>query len=988
MSKNLLAFCLSFSFLLVLWSYQSSQAEPSSPSAPFFKDEGRRVAPLSLTTADGTGLRLIALKSKAVIEGPLAFTELHLTFENPQDRVLEGRFQITLPEKAAISRFAMRIGEDWQEAEVVERQAARRAYEDFLHRKQDPALLEKEAGNEFRARIFPIPAKGRKELIISYSQELTNSKEPYVLPLQGLPKIDQLDLEVWSKSLASGSPTPGKFSAQYKNFEAKGDFWVPQAHGAQALKADDLVVCRVKPQLAAKATSVNDLLVLMDTSASRAMGLETQNELLVHLLGQFPEVSNLTVACFDQELKTIYQGRAREYDGQQVLSRGALGATDLSKALEWAGAQSGHSRLLLITDGMTTAGKMELADSLKTSKLDRLDVILVGGIKDREKMNSLVDAALKTEGVVLDGTLPIAQIAERLRLSVTSGLDVQIPGADWVWPTTLDNVQPGDERLIYARLTKPSDQFQIKMGHQLISATAHPLDSPPLLERSAAIAQIARLESHLSETIQPERKQELTEQIVSLSKRHRVLSNKTALLVLETEEDYARFDIDRKALSDILVVDKNGLSVQTREEIRLAELTQKPKDSLKDDTKEKASFRANSSQGAPTESDEAKVEDISTVASASAGGGAERSDSPVREEPPMPAAPPAPLSPAPASPRSTVASSDDESEPPPARNQTAEPEAKTEQSPAAVTGQMAEVQELLKSDKKIQALAKARAWQKAEPGNVLALVALGDCYVALGRKAEAARVFGSILDLYSSRADLRRYAGSRLQALGSEGLPLAVDSFRKAVEQRPDHVSSHRFLAFALAREGKFEEAFAAVEQGLAQQYPSERFRSYERILSEDLGLLGAAWARSAPDSSKDILKRLKAAGSTIATKPSLRFILTWETDANDVDFHIYDSKDGHAYFSTPELPSGGELFGDVTTGYGPECFAINGKAQAFPYRLQIHYYSRGPMGFGMGQLEVLQHDGEGKLLFEERPYVVMNDGAYVDLGRVEKPLR
>ena len=122
---------------------------------------------MGLTTADGTGLELVDLHAQAVLDGPLAFTELRLTFENPEDRVLEGRFEITLPEKAAISRFAMKIGDTWQEAEMVERQAAQRAYEDFLHRRQDPALLEKEAGNEFRARIFPIPAKGRKEILIS-----------------------------------------------------------------------------------------------------------------------------------------------------------------------------------------------------------------------------------------------------------------------------------------------------------------------------------------------------------------------------------------------------------------------------------------------------------------------------------------------------------------------------------------------------------------------------------------------------------------------------------------------------------------------------------------------------------------------------------------------------------------------------------------------------------------------------------------------------
>ena len=58
---------------------------------------------------------------------------------------------------------------------------------------------------------------------------------------------------------------------------------------------------------------------------------------------------------------------------------------------------------------------------------------------------------------------------------------------------------------------------------------------------------------------------------------------------------------------------------------------------------------------------------------------------------------------------------------------------------------------------------------------------------------------------------------------------------------------------------------------------------------------------------------------------------------------------------------------------------------RAYPYTLQAHYYSRGPMGYGMGKLEVIAHDGQGHISFEERPFVVMKDRAFVDLGSVEK---
>jgi uncharacterized protein YfaP (DUF2135 family) len=115
--------------------------------------------------------------------------------------------------------------------------------------------------------------------------------------------------------------------------------------------------------------------------------------------------------------------------------------------------------------------------------------------------------------------------------------------------------------------------------------------------------------------------------------------------------------------------------------------------------------------------------------------------------------------------------------------------------------------------------------------------------------------------------------------------------------------------------------------------------------------------------------------------------VLSWETDANDVDFHIYDGRGGHAFYMQPRLGSGGSLYADVTSGYGPECFAIAGAARAYPYVLQAHYFARGPMGYGMGKLQVIEHDGHGGLRFDEHPFVIMKDKAFVELARVSAPL-
>src|SRR5215470_14294374 len=73
-------------------------------------------APWTLTASDGSGLELVRVDARGAIEGPLAFTELHLYFHNPEPRTREGTFAITLPPGAAVSRFAMETDGQMMEA--------------------------------------------------------------------------------------------------------------------------------------------------------------------------------------------------------------------------------------------------------------------------------------------------------------------------------------------------------------------------------------------------------------------------------------------------------------------------------------------------------------------------------------------------------------------------------------------------------------------------------------------------------------------------------------------------------------------------------------------------------------------------------------------------------------------------------------------------------------------------------------------------------
>ncbi|MBK9031112.1 MAG: hypothetical protein IPL61_07215 [Myxococcales bacterium] len=951
--------------------------------------------PISLTAADGTGLQLTQLEAKAVVEGPLAFTELHLRFTNPLDRTLEGRFAITLPDGAALSRFAMRQERGWMEAEVVERMAARRAYEDFLHRRQDPALLENEAGNQFSARVFPIPAHGDKELIIAYAHEVHGS---YVLPLRGLPALGSISAEV---SVAR----PDRVGAAYDRTTFAERAWTPDRDltvslGAApaAIRAGDLIAVTIDPLATASPAPIAGLTILFDTSASRALGYAAQVDGLMATVAELARTHGdavpVTIAAFDQQVVEVYRGPARGVAAARapLMARAALGASDLAGALRWAAAQR-SPRVVVIGDAVATVGD----DAALTGALaalaaasQRLDVVLVGGIRDRASAARLTRGALRDDGAIIDGGRGPVEVARRLGLTTRSGLTVAVAGARWVWPRTLDGVQPGDETVILAQLgSGATGAVRVSAGASAITVT--PVAVPaPLLARAAVGVEIARLTAERVAATVPAERATLAKRIVALSTKHRVMSDLTAFLVLETEADYARFGIARTALADILTVGPAGLTVEQRRELvflaqPVVATKQVERDGLKKELQKIADKAGEAEDGdGATDLDETSAEpDVDHDAVA------DRNDQPARApgreaeerrpaaEPPPPPAPQARTQATSSAGRgaSGAVASGADAAPGPAEKPSG---------PPPLQGEFAQVMATLATGRVDDALAAARAWRDRDPGDVLALLALGEVAEG-GKQLElAARAYGSIIDLFPARADLRRFAAERLARVGAVGRALAIDALRTAVEQRPDHLTGHRLLAWELVRADDLAGAFAALERGLAQSYPADRFRGGTRILSEDLGIVAAAWIARAPAERAAITARVAKAGARVATDPTLRFVLYWETDANDVDFHITDARGDHAYYQHKDLASGGSLYEDVTTGYGPECFTIRGRATAAPYTLQIHYYARGPMGYGMGLLEVVRHDGAGHLAFEHRPYVVMVDGAFVELGTVD----
>jgi tetratricopeptide (TPR) repeat protein len=158
-------------------------------------------------------LGLSSLDIQVDIVGNIATTTFDMLFYNPTNSVLEGELLFPLGEGHQVSRFALDINGKLREAVVVEKELGRIAFENVVRRGVDPALLEKGTGNNYKARIYPIPANGYKRVVVAYEQELIfgENAHTYFLPLHFKNKLNRFKLKITV------------FDQKYKPVIGKGD---------------------------------------------------------------------------------------------------------------------------------------------------------------------------------------------------------------------------------------------------------------------------------------------------------------------------------------------------------------------------------------------------------------------------------------------------------------------------------------------------------------------------------------------------------------------------------------------------------------------------------------------------------------------------------------------------------------------------------------------------------------------------------------------
>lgn len=374
----------------LLFLSMASLAAAQSAQMTFEGDNGREPMPVDSASVS------------VVLAGGVAETTLTLSFLNPTNRMLEGEFVMPLPEGATVSSYALEVNGELREAVSVEKERARNAYESIKRKMVDPGLVEREAGNVYRTRVFPVMPGKTKGLRIGYVETLGDAG--YRLPLGFPGKVKEFSVNVshTEGTLKIDAPDALRFDAGKavaEDVEINGELRIKWEREKAAIRyfgdAGYRWVSGFAPEdLPRTRRAVPEVIELFWDASDSARAMD--REAIVGLLGAyFEKCGNVKVKL---RLIRNVQNEGGEFEvinGEWAALRGALenvfydGATDFTACRETGGMAivvSDHlPRELAMKDtvaiisgsrvGMTPSA-MQVIDLNKGNESQRLDELL------------------------------------------------------------------------------------------------------------------------------------------------------------------------------------------------------------------------------------------------------------------------------------------------------------------------------------------------------------------------------------------------------------------------------------------------------------------------------------------------------------------------------------------------------------------------------------------------------------------------------------
>ncbi|HEY1537629.1 MAG TPA: VIT domain-containing protein, partial [Polyangiaceae bacterium] len=567
-------------------------------------------------------VRLAAHSVRVRIAGAMARTEIDEVFENSSDDVLEGIYRFPIPTGAKIERLALEVDGKLEEGAFVDRDRAAAIWRGAIvhaapsSRPQvkddivwvpgpwrDPALLEWQRGGRFELKIFPIPKRGQRRIVLAYTEAVRPvggvRHFTYPLPVDpgGTTTIRHFDVDVEVRGQdpqfavrALGYPLTASdrdgvralsFSAD--NFTPNGDLSVEWAlPGRQSevtsfgYRAGDeryaLLTLRPKlPRTTVDQTHATAIVV----ESSRSMygeALERAKHLATRLARELDPAGPVTLLNCDSTCRQlpgfVTPGPAAVLEAQRFFeSVTAEGASDPTQAIAvanraLAAVPGSHVQdIIYIGDGTPTVGPIRPAtvtaavrDALASSHA-RITAVAVGSASDLDTLSALARAGGGLALPYAPGQTLSEATLDVLAATYGSALrDVRVvlpDGLRAVAPERLDTILAGTEASISARMASDTVDGPLIVRGMLgdspfeqrydVHLTASDNAGNAFVPRLYAAARIADLEQNGGADAKKE--------ALSLSTRFAVASRYSSLLVLESEAMLRAFGLDTSAPS-------------------------------------------------------------------------------------------------------------------------------------------------------------------------------------------------------------------------------------------------------------------------------------------------------------------------------------------------------------------------------------------------------------------------------------------------------
>ena len=866
-----------------------------------------------------------------LVIGQTAVTTMEMTFYNPNSRVMEGEFQFPLANGQQVSRFALDINGKLREGVVVDKTAGRKAFEEIVRRGVDPGLLEKTEGNNFKARVYPMPAKGTRRVLIAFEQELHehDGQDYYFLPITANTTLKNFKVRTEVVSRFVKADIQNSLQLDFKqarnsyisevsqqNFTLNQNIALtfPKIEKPQSISATkgnktycygNIALATAQPKNKPIPTEIG---ILWDASHS-ASNRDRAKE-FAFLDAYFKALKNVKVVLSSFNIHTDKTLSFEVKNGNWQALKSHL------ENLPYDGATDGNAinfslkadELLLFSDGIFNFGSKDFSvnDVVKQAKTP-ITVVNASAVANTPKMQYLANA---TGGSFIDLTTLTTEQALKVAQTIPFQLlDIEVKNGKIanIFPQKGTAISKGNFTLAGELQTKEASlvlsfgYFKNVIVQKEIHFAANPDASESefdLLRRIWAEKQIAQLEREGAEQ----------KQIDAVGREYGIVTEGNSLIVLETVEDYVRYRItppkelqmeyskrlanQEKQKEDSAKRILENVIAQSAEQSKWWN-TQYP---LKDS---KSKNKAVIMEEVVYPIDNNAIADVAAVEAPSM----ERSASKEVSSNAMAKRATAPRStPAPAS----------------------VPTSKIELNAYNPDTPYLKVMEYTEGGKAIETYYKL----KKEYGNTPSFyVDVADYFFKKGNREQAILVVSNLAELSLDDPQLLRMLGYKLSNYSAK--KEAVQVFCKVAQLREEEPQSFRDLGLALAEDAQYNEAAKNLYRVVTNEW-SSRFGDVQLVTLNDLNSL---IARHQGIDVSYIDKRL------LKKEPvDVRVVLSWDTDNCDMDLWVTDPKDEKCYYQNTLTYLGGKISRDVTQGYGPEEFMLK-KAENGKYKVQVDYF-------------------------------------------------